>query len=171
VTSKSSIRSGGVLYKSGVYVRKKTRLTPGDLGNVPQGTELGAIPLNGSEESAEGKVGGLSGEAREALQGRKAQGTDRPRRKATAEGPNDSQGQYGRGRVGLQRQKSDLRVALSEGRKSHWETGLEHSVDDGSATAVRHRLNLANRRIRDPYVRWCDRESPRGHTYVDVCRA
>jgi hypothetical protein len=45
-----------VLYKSGVYVRKKTRLTSADLGVVLGRTEAGAILTNGSEESAEGIV-------------------------------------------------------------------------------------------------------------------
>ena len=31
----------------------------------------------------------------------------------------------------------------------------------------RGQLNQPNRRGTDPYARWCDRESPRGHTYVD----
>ncbi len=31
----------------------------------------------------------------------------------------------------------------------------------------REQLNQPNRRGTDPYARWCDRESPRGHTYVD----
>jgi hypothetical protein len=29
-------------------------------------------------------------------------------------------------------------------------------------------LNQPNRRGTDPYARWCDRESPRGPTYVDL---
>ena len=32
----------------------------------------------------------------------------------------------------------------------------------------RGQLNQPNRRGTDPYARWCDRESPRGHTYVDL---
>src|SRR6266567_1291541 len=29
------------------------------------------------------------------------------------------------------------------------------------------RPDQPNRRVRDPYARWCDRENPRGSTYVD----
>jgi len=32
----------------------------------------------------------------------------------------------------------------------------------------REQLNQPNRRGTDPYAQWCDRESPRGHTYVDL---
>ena len=40
------------------------------------------------QESAEGILDGLSGEASEALQKRKLEQTDRPNRIATVEGPN-----------------------------------------------------------------------------------
>ena len=56
MTSKSSIRSWGVLYKSGVYVPKKTRLTPGDLRGCPQGLDQGQPRLIAAQESAEGIV-------------------------------------------------------------------------------------------------------------------
>ena len=56
MTSKSSIRSWGVLYKFGVYVRKKTRLTSGDLRGCPQGLDQGQPRLNAAQESAEGIV-------------------------------------------------------------------------------------------------------------------
>jgi len=36
--------------------------------------------------------------------------------------------------------------------------------------AKRGQLNQPNRRSTDPYARWCDRESPRGPTYVDTNR-
>jgi hypothetical protein len=42
------------------------------------------------EKSAEGIVGGRSGEASEALQSRKAEQTDKPSRKDAAEGLNSS---------------------------------------------------------------------------------
>jgi len=31
-------------------------------------------------------------------------------------------------------------------------------------------LTRSNRRVRDPYARWCDRDSPRGPAYVDQTR-
>ena len=56
MTSKSSIRSWGVLYKSGVCVLKKTRLTPGDLRGRPQGLGQGQPRLITAQESTEGIV-------------------------------------------------------------------------------------------------------------------
>ena len=44
----------------------------------------------GGEKSAEGIVGGRSGKASEALQGRKAERTHRPSRREAAEGLNSS---------------------------------------------------------------------------------
>ena len=60
VTAKSSIRGMGVLYKSGVYVRKVTTLTPGDLPDCAQALGAGEPSPNGRQESAEGIVVGGS---------------------------------------------------------------------------------------------------------------
>lgn len=81
----------GVLYKSPAYAPKAIGPTPGGLpGLSRQETRLGEgrPEPNDRQESAEGKVGGSSGKASEALQSRKAESTDRPRRKAATEGRN-----------------------------------------------------------------------------------
>ncbi len=71
---KSSSYRKGVSRRSGSYALKAIEFTPGG----PVAKAVG--------KSAEGIVDGLSGEANEALQSRKAETTDRHSRKATIEG-------------------------------------------------------------------------------------
>ena len=56
VTTKSSIRDLGVLYKSGVYARKALCLTPGGLTCVPSELRVEQSILTACEKSAEGIV-------------------------------------------------------------------------------------------------------------------
>jgi hypothetical protein len=59
VTTKSSIREGGALYKSGVYAQKVLCLTLGDLPAVHQRGELSeeqSEPIS-MQKSAEGIIG------------------------------------------------------------------------------------------------------------------
>jgi len=57
VTAQPSIRKWGVLYKSGTYARKATRLTPGDLQRCPRGLRVERSTQTTVQESAEGIVG------------------------------------------------------------------------------------------------------------------
>ena len=57
VTAKPSIREWGVLYKSGAYAWKATRLTPGDLQRCPRGLRVERSTPTALQESAEGIVG------------------------------------------------------------------------------------------------------------------
>lgn len=56
VTTKSSIRDLGVLYKSGVYALKALCLTPGGLTCVPSELRVEQSTLIACEKSAEGIV-------------------------------------------------------------------------------------------------------------------
>jgi len=58
VTTKSSIRNRGVLYKSGVYASKVTCLTLGGLYGVLSGLRMERSILTAVQKSAEGIVGG-----------------------------------------------------------------------------------------------------------------
>jgi len=59
VTTKSSIRKRGVLYKSGVYALKVTCLTLGGLYSVLLGLRMEQSILTAVQKSAEGIVGGM----------------------------------------------------------------------------------------------------------------
>jgi hypothetical protein len=71
-TTKSSIHSWGVLYKSGVYAPKVWQLTAGDLRGVLDRTEGGGILPDRPAEVSRGHSRLGAGDAREAPQGRKA---------------------------------------------------------------------------------------------------
>ncbi len=141
MTTKSSIRRWGVLYKSGVYARTVLRLTLGDLDAVrPRAHAHGELsegrpePI-GLQKSAKGIVG-----------------TSRP------EGPNGSrQGLKERGRGPLR--SGEMTSGEVLGSPSIWDE-LAAGAPGANAPVGVHtppRLHLPNRRIRDPYVRWCGR--------------
>ena len=85
--SNASRRSDG-------YAWKATGNTPGDPPDAPQGEGGPQGQPKGRRKSAEGVVGAQSGEASEALQGRKAEQTDRPNRKVGTEGPNGGRAEW-----------------------------------------------------------------------------
>jgi hypothetical protein len=74
VTTKSSIRNWGVLYKSGVYARKVIRLTPGGLLCATRWLSVERSALTAGEKSAEGKVSA----DREAEKARTVERTSKP---------------------------------------------------------------------------------------------
>jgi len=74
VTTKSSIRNWGVLYKSGVYALKVTYLTLGDLYSVFEiRTEAGVIRSDRCTEVSRRHSRRKAGKASEALQCRKTE--------------------------------------------------------------------------------------------------
>ena len=77
---RSPYPSNGAKRRFGDCARKAAELTPGDLPCVAAATESARGGLTAEQKSAESVIGHVVGEAREALQCRKAEATDRPSR-------------------------------------------------------------------------------------------
>ncbi len=81
--------------------------------------------------------------------------------------------------MGAKRQKIQLELAFMAESRGETPMAADKGTEASKAKRKpedpalhvllnREQLNQPNRRGTDPYARWCDRESPRGHTYVDM---
>ena len=171
VTAKSSIRSG-VGCITPASTRETVCVLPWEICRLSRRvTEGGGSRPDRSAEVSRGQSRFAAGEASEAPQGRKAGqqiGRAAPQR---TEGPNGTpRGEGRRGAV------TSCRAAVQHPSGSSccpWAArsmGMKSRLGHGEKT-LRWKgvlpLNPPNRRVRDPYARWCDRESGRPPTYVD----